>query len=151
MEVLNWGTSAKHLAAAGKEPKTQVTFKETTQGRLLQSIPCPVLATELLPGHRSQNRCPDPALAGAFILWRMLHAGGNYRQPSFVLFVLFCCLQILGKHSRYFPFHQSWGAGIDFQPVIGLLPPWDQNWMVWMEKKKRPKQSKTNLSLAAVS
>lgn len=52
---------------------------------------------------------------------------GIAMQPSSVVFVLFCCLQILSKHSRYFPFHQSWEAWIDFQPVIGLLPPWDQN------------------------
>lgn len=52
---------------------------------------------------------------------------GIAMQPRSVVSVLFCCLQILSKHSRYFPFHQSWEAWIDFQPVIGLLPLWDQN------------------------
>lgn len=97
-------------------------------GWLLQSIPCARGCRELVTGQALKIAASiEPVLVPSSFDEGCFVQQGIALQPRTVVFVMSCCLQIRSKHSRYFPFHQSWEAWIDFQPVIGLLPPWDQN------------------------
>lgn len=127
------GNGANQLAAGGKEPDVSshccfIAARPRPKGASPGHPSSPLGYGKPIIGCSSQNSCPDTAPAGASPFdGGCCMQEGTAMQPGSVVSVLVCCLQILSKHSRRFPFHQSWEAWIDFQPVIGLLPLWDQN------------------------